>query len=111
MNFTLKTYSSKERFIEGDTVEFYCDYSKIDESIIDSIKWSFNSFILGLNIVEISADNRNVTVRNLNHTIHNDVYFCEMFLKSGIVLSSENYYFLFVECKFNTKNKFKILIN
>jgi hypothetical protein len=75
--------------MEGNTIILTCNYTEIDENIIDETIWYFNYKQLQFENLNIDLiGKKSIIIKNLNHSKHDGDYSCELRLKSGINLFS-----------------------
>lgn len=97
--FRVHATTSKDKFVEGDSLELYCNFTKVDPSVIKQIEWIFSNSPIDSEDVQISSDGSILSIPILNHTKHNGSYFCKVYLMSGISVTSEENIILLIECK------------
>ena len=76
-----------DEFNEGNSVILTCNYTEINEDIIDQNIWYFNYEPLKFENLHIDLiGNKSIIIKHLNRSIHDGDYSCALHLKSGIEL-------------------------
>ena len=106
-----------DEFIEGNPVKLNCNHTIFDENKIEKILWFFEFEPIQYDLLNVQLINKNksIIIEKLNHLIHDGIYYCSIYLKSGIelyfsdILIKTECKFLSVKCKYLKLIKLSLL--